>query len=84
LAAVRPINSYPEALSDPHTLARGMVAGLVHPGAGTVKALGVPVKPSDTPVDRPAPLVGEHTDEILAELGYSEPERDALRAHGVV
>jgi crotonobetainyl-CoA:carnitine CoA-transferase CaiB-like acyl-CoA transferase len=81
-----PINSYPETLSDPHTLARGMVVDLIHPGAGAIKALGVPVKLSDTPgaVDRPAPLVGEHTDEILAELGYPEAERQSLRASGVV
>ena len=81
-----PINTYPEALSDPHTLARDMVVDLVHPGAGRIKNLGVPVKLSDTPgaVDRPAPLLGEHTDAILAELGYGEIERRALREHGVI
>jgi formyl-CoA transferase len=81
-----PINTYPEALSDPHTLARNMVVDLVHPGAGPIKNLGVPVKLSDTPgaVDRPAPLLGEHNDTILAELGYGETERQALRAHGVI
>ena len=49
-----PINDYAEALADPHTLARDMVVDLVHPGAGPIKALGVPVKLSDTPgaVDR--------------------------------
>jgi formyl-CoA transferase len=81
-----PINSYPEALSDPHTLARHMVVDLTHPGAGAIKALGVPVKLSETPgaVDRPAPLVGEHTDEILAELGYGEAERSRLHDQQVV
>ncbi|PYM12230.1 MAG: CoA transferase [Candidatus Rokuibacteriota bacterium] len=81
-----PINSYPETLSDPHTLAREMVVDLVHPGAGEVKALGIPVKLSDTPgaVDRPAPLCGEHTTEILTELGYSEAEHESFRARGVV
>jgi crotonobetainyl-CoA:carnitine CoA-transferase CaiB-like acyl-CoA transferase len=81
-----PINTYPEALADPHTLARHMVVDLVHPGAGPIKNLGVPVKLSDTPgaVDRPAPLLGEHNDTILAELGYGELERQALRAHGVI
>ena len=44
-----PINTYPEALSDPQTLARAMVVDLVHPGAGPIKALGVPVKLSETP-----------------------------------
>jgi formyl-CoA transferase len=81
-----PINTYPEALADPHTLARDMVIDLVHPGAGPIKNLGVPVKLSDTPgaVDRPAPLLGEHNDAILAELGYDERERQALRAAGII
>ena len=81
-----PINTYPEALADPHTLARGMVVDLVHPGAGPVKALGIPVKLSDTPgaVDRPAPILGEHTAEVLGELGYSATEQAELRVNGVV
>jgi formyl-CoA transferase len=81
-----PINTYPEALADPHTLAREMVVDLVHPGAGPIKALGVPVKLSETPgaVERPAPLVGQHTDEILTELGYGDEERQKLRKDGVI
>ena len=81
-----PINTYPEALSDPHALARQMVVDLVHPGAGAIKALGVPVKLSETPgaVDRPAPLLGQHTAEILTELGYSEAEQRALLDQGVI
>ena len=81
-----PINTYPEALTDPHTLARSMVVDLVHPEAGSIKALGIPVKLSDTPgaVDRPAPLVGQHTAEILTELGYTEAEQRKLRTGGVV
>jgi len=81
-----PINTYPEALSDPHTLARKMVVDLVHAGAGDVKALGVPVKLSETPgaVDRPAPLLGQHNAEVLTELGYSEAEQRALENAGVV
>jgi crotonobetainyl-CoA:carnitine CoA-transferase CaiB-like acyl-CoA transferase len=81
-----PINTYPETLADPHTLARGMVVDLVHPTAGPIKALGVPVKLSDTPaaVDRAAPVVGEHTAEILRELGYSDAEARVLRSRGVI
>jgi crotonobetainyl-CoA:carnitine CoA-transferase CaiB-like acyl-CoA transferase len=63
-----------------------MVVDLMHPGAGAIKALGVPVKLSDTPgaVERAAPLLGEHTAEILKELCYSESEERALRAKGVI
>ena len=77
-----PINTYAEALADPHALARQMVVELVHPGAGPIKALGIPVKLSDTPgaVDRPAPLLGQHTADILAEPGYTDAEQQ--RPHG--
>jgi len=80
-----PINSYAEALADPHTLARNMVVNLTHPTAGPIKALGVPVKLSDTPgaVDRAAPRLGQDTAEILTELGYSAAEQRALRERGI-
>ena len=81
-----PINTYPEALADPHALAREMVVDLVHPGAGPIKALGVPVKLSDTPgaVDRAAPLLGQDNADVLTELGYSEAEQRALKDQGVI
>jgi formyl-CoA transferase len=81
-----PVNNYAEALADPQTLARNMVVDLVHPGAGAIKALGVPVKLSDTPgaVDRAAPLLGQHTAAILTELGYSEREQRDLRDRGII
>jgi formyl-CoA transferase len=81
-----PINTYPEALADPHALARDMIVDLVHPGAGPIKALGVPVKLSDTPgaVDRPAPLLGQDNAAVLTELGYSEAEQRTLKDNGVI
>jgi formyl-CoA transferase len=81
-----PINNYAEALADPHTVARDMVVDLVHPGAGVIKALGVPVKLSDTPgaVERAAPLLGQHTSEILEALCYSQKEQQALQSRGVI
>jgi crotonobetainyl-CoA:carnitine CoA-transferase CaiB-like acyl-CoA transferase len=81
-----PINNYAEALADPHALARDMIVDLVHPGAGPIKALGVPVKLSDTPgaVDRPAPLLGQDNADVLTELGYSEAEQRSLKDSGVI
>ena len=81
---VGPILSIPEMLAHPQTLARGMVVETEHPRAGRVRSLGLPVKFSQTPgtVRRPAPLLGEHTYEVLQEVGYSRAEIDALVAQG--
>lgn len=67
---VAPVLSHEQALTHPQTLAREMVVEVEHPTAGKVKVLGVPVKLSDTPaaVRAPAPLLGQHTGEILDEL----------------
>jgi formyl-CoA transferase len=67
---VGPIHDYRQVFEDPHTLAREMMVEVEHPVEGTIKALGIPVKLSDTPgaVRRPAPLLGEHTEEILREV----------------
>jgi len=83
---VGPVNSIGEALAHPQTLARGMVVELEHPQAGPTKALGCPVHFSATPtsVTRHAPMLGEHTREVLAECGYSDAEIDRLVAEGVV
>jgi crotonobetainyl-CoA:carnitine CoA-transferase CaiB-like acyl-CoA transferase len=76
-----PINSIPEALSDPQTLERGMVVELDHPRAGRIRALGPPVKLSATPaaVERAAPILGQHTEEVLAELGMEPAAFQELR-----
>jgi crotonobetainyl-CoA:carnitine CoA-transferase CaiB-like acyl-CoA transferase len=62
--------SFDQALADPHTVARDMVVEVAHPTAGNFKMLGIPVKLSHTPgaIRRPAPLLGEHTAEVLGEL----------------
>jgi crotonobetainyl-CoA:carnitine CoA-transferase CaiB-like acyl-CoA transferase len=68
-----PINSYPEAFEDPQVRAREMVIEVEHPALGLVRSPGTPLKMSATPprVDRRAPMLGEHTAEILRELGDS-------------
>ncbi|GAB4466897.1 MAG: CoA transferase [Burkholderiaceae bacterium] len=81
-----PVHSIGEALAHPQTLARGMVVELDHPQAGHTRALGCPLHFSETPtaIGRPAPLLGEHTREVLREFGYSDGEIDALAAEGAI
>ena len=71
---------------DPQIVAQEMVLEVPHPGHGVVRMLGFPMKFSAAPcrVRRPAPDLGEHTEEVLAELGYAEAARHALHAAGVV
>jgi crotonobetainyl-CoA:carnitine CoA-transferase CaiB-like acyl-CoA transferase len=66
-----PIFTFAEVLSEPHTHARHMVENVDHPAAGRVRMLGFPLKMSETPprVRRAPPLLGEHSAEILRELG---------------
>ena len=75
-----PILSVPDSLTHEHLLARGMVVDLEHPVLGMYKALGSPINLSNTPVTYrlPAPMLGEHNQEVLAELGYSAEEIDKL------
>ncbi|THC42269.1 CoA transferase [Massilia sp. Mn16-1_5] len=83
---VGPVHTMAEALTHPQTLARGMVLELEHPQAGTTKALGCPIHFSKTAtrVDRPAPMLGEHSRELLREYGYSDGEIDGFVEAGVV
>jgi crotonobetainyl-CoA:carnitine CoA-transferase CaiB-like acyl-CoA transferase len=81
-----PVHSVGEALEHPQTRARDMVVTLDHPQAGRTRALGCPIHFSATPtqIDRPAPLLGEHTREVLHEFGYSDEEIDVFVVDGVV
>ena len=83
---VGPVHPIGDALAHPQTLARGMVVDLVHPQAGATKALGCPIHFSETQtrITRPAPLLGEHTREVLREAGYSDAEIDAFVTSGIV
>jgi crotonobetainyl-CoA:carnitine CoA-transferase CaiB-like acyl-CoA transferase len=79
-----PINSIADMAADPHTAAREMVVELEHPRAGRTRALGLPIKLSATPgrVARAAPLLGQHTREVLAEYGFAGAEIEALIGAG--
>ena len=81
-----PVNSIAGVFEDPQILAQEMVMDVDHPGQGIVRMLGFPMKFSGTPclVRRSAPGLGEHSDEVLAEMGYGETERAAWRRDGVI
>jgi crotonobetainyl-CoA:carnitine CoA-transferase CaiB-like acyl-CoA transferase len=81
-----PINDYAQVFADPQVRAREMVVETDHPTLGRIRALGSPIKMSGTPpnVRRRAPLLGEHTPEILKEAGFSEAEIETLFRSRVV
>jgi crotonobetainyl-CoA:carnitine CoA-transferase CaiB-like acyl-CoA transferase len=79
-----PVASIGEMLELPQTLARDMVVEVQHSKLGPVRTVGFPVKFSETPtsIERGAPLLGEHTREVLAELGYTDEEIKGLIGSG--
>jgi crotonobetainyl-CoA:carnitine CoA-transferase CaiB-like acyl-CoA transferase len=81
-----PINNYEEVTRDPQVLARQMVLDTEHPTLGRIRTLGSPLKLSATPPDprRRAPLLGEHTVEVLHQAGYSDDGIARLRAAGAL
>ncbi|MFQ5896096.1 MAG: CaiB/BaiF CoA transferase family protein [Nitrospinota bacterium] len=82
-----PIKDVAQVCTDPQVLAREMVVDIIHPEAGPTRVTGVPIQLSETPgaVRTPPPTLGQHTDEVLAEvLGVGGEERGRLREEGVV
>ncbi|WP_245972340.1 CaiB/BaiF CoA transferase family protein [Rhodovulum iodosum] len=81
-----PVLTITEMHADPQAQARDMIVTTDHPAAGAVKSIGLPVKFSATPgvIDRPAPRLGEHGREILAEIGYGGAEIDQMLAGGAL
>ena len=82
-----PINALAEVFADPQVQARQMKVALPHPlNPGGVSLVASPMKLSATPVQyrRPPPLLGQHTDEVLAEFGFDDRARAYLRERGVI
>lgn len=84
--ACGPIYTLEEVFEDPQILHQQMLVQMPHPVHGKVKLIGIPIKLSVTPgkFRLPPPLLGEHTDEVLREIGYAPKEIDEFRAAGVI
>lgn len=81
-----PVLNVAQMHADPQTLARQMVVEVAHPTAGTVKTIGLPVKFSETPggIRHAAPILGQHTSEVLAAHGFSDAEIAEMAAAGAI
>ncbi len=81
-----PVNTVDKVLTDPQTAAREMVVEVPHPRIPDLKLLGLPLKLSETPGDirLPPPLMGQHTEAILTELGYSGTDLKTFRERKVI
>ena len=81
-----PVLTYGQALEQPQVEARKMVVDIDHPKIGPMRALGMPAKLSETPatVRRPAPLLGQHSHEILTEAGFDRTEIEEWTTRGIV
>jgi crotonobetainyl-CoA:carnitine CoA-transferase CaiB-like acyl-CoA transferase len=83
---VSPVYTVAETFNDPHVKARQMVAEVADSRYGHIQQAGIAIKLSETPgsIRRMGPAVGEHTDEVLQALGYTEADRVKLRQAGTV
>ena len=81
-----PIYDMSEVYADPQVQAREMVADLDPTTSGESRTIGIPVKLSETPgsIRSPSPSLGQHTDEVLSEMGYAPAEIARLRDNGIV
>jgi len=81
-----PINTIAETLAHPQHQARNFIVAMEHPTSGLVKSMGNPIRLSEEPVSYrlPPPLLGQHTREILVEMGYDSSVLGSLQKQGVV
>jgi len=80
------IQDYGQVFADPHLRERGFFIDLPHPRLGSVRALGTPLRLRSSParIERAGPLLGEHSAEVLREIGHSDDEVRAFVARGTV
>ncbi|MFF5705572.1 CaiB/BaiF CoA transferase family protein [Streptomyces sp. NPDC012794] len=85
-AAIGPVYDFADVLQDPHLAARGSIVSLPDPELGTIRMPGAAFRLSDTPgsVRSAGPRLGEHTAEVLAEIGIGHEELSALADRGVI
>ncbi len=81
-----PIRTHAQLCADPYMETSKMLVEIEHPSAGRIRVTGIPVKLAATPgsIRLPPPRLGEHTDEVLGEIGVAAQEIAALRRAGVV
>ena len=81
-----PVNDIATMVAHPQTIAREMVVEVDHPVAGLTRTIGLPIKLSETPggIRRPAPMLGEHTREVLLEHGFDAREIEELAGEGAI
>lgn len=80
------VQDFDDLVDDPQVKNNELIQTLHHPRAGAVRVIGIPMRFSETPgtIRLAPPLVGEHTDEVLKSLGYTQPEINQLHAEEVV
>ncbi|HEY4094879.1 MAG TPA: CoA transferase [Baekduia sp.] len=85
-ALFAPVLKISEILDHPQVREAGLVQSVTHPTVGEVPQIGPPITLSETPasIDRPPPLLGEHTDELLRSIGYDDARIAQLHAAGIV
>lgn len=79
-----PVNSLEEVFQDPQVLHRDMLSSVDHPAAGVINQISLPIKGLHTSEMKPPPLFGEHTREILTDLGFSDTEIKEFKEQGVI
>ena len=81
-----PILEREQVFFEPQIADTGIITKVEHPKAGTVRMFAPPVRLSETPgaIRTPSPLLGQHTEEVLRELGYSDGDLGKLRSAGVI